>query len=63
MSNNTQQQKKPEIHKLFPIAGSLNEALELLEAKVPESLWNDVYVGLMIYHNTLIKEMNCISNS
>ena len=41
--------------KLFPTAGTLNEAVEIMQAMIPEELWNEVYKNLMIYHNTLLR--------
>lgn len=57
MPNQTNKLKP--VHMLvFPTAGSLNEAMENMQAIVPEEYWNDVYVSLMVYHNTLIKELS-----
>lgn len=46
---------RPVRMKVFPTANTLNEAVEIMQASVPEEIWNEVYRNLMMYHNTLLK--------
>jgi hypothetical protein len=56
MENNKPQIKAVE-QSLFPTLGSLNEAVELAESKVPVNCKNEMHSLLMTYHNTLLKEV------
>lgn len=42
---------------IFPTAGSLQEVLELGESKLPIKNKNDLVSILMIYHNTLLSQL------
>lgn len=42
---------------LFPTMNSLNEVMALGESKLPITDFNDLYILIMTYHNTLIKEL------
>jgi len=42
---------------LFPTLGSLQEAVELAESKIPVINKNEMFSLLMTYHNTLLKEL------
>jgi len=42
---------------LFPTADSLQEAVDLLLSRVDPKDYNVIYAGLMVYHNTLLKEL------
>lgn len=42
---------------LFPTMDSLNEAIALAESKLPITDYNSLYAVLMVYHNTLIKQL------
>ena len=42
---------------LFPTMGSLQEAIELAESKMPITSRNELFSLLMIYHNSLLQEL------
>ena len=42
---------------LFPVAGSLQEAVELASSKLPITDKNELFSLLMIYHNTLLSQL------
>ena len=43
---------------LFPTLDSLQEVVDFAESKLPINSRNDIYTLLMIYHNTLLKEIH-----
>ena len=42
---------------LFPTLGSVQEVVELANSKLPVIQQNELYSLLMVYHNTLLKEL------
>ena len=42
---------------LFPVCESLEEARAYAEARIPLEHKNDVFSVLMVYHNTLINQL------
>ena len=42
---------------LFPTMGSLQEVVELAESKMPITSRNELFSLLMIFQNTLLKEL------
>jgi hypothetical protein len=43
---------------LFPTLGSLQEAVDFAESRLPITDKNALFSLLMIYHNTLLKQLN-----
>jgi hypothetical protein len=43
---------------VFPVMGSLQEVVDFAESKLPITDKNEVFSLLMIYHNTLLKQLN-----
>ena len=50
---------KPEVLGVFPSLDSLIEVVELGNSKLPITSKNDLFILLMVYHNTLLKELKC----
>lgn len=48
----------PETMTLYPTMDSLVEAVAYIEAQCPVDAPNKLFPLLMMYHNTLIKELN-----
>lgn len=44
---------------LFPTLGSLQEVVDFSESKLPIKDKNELFSLLMVYHNTLLKEIQC----
>lgn len=42
---------------IFPTMGSLQEVVDFAESKVPIEYQNELYSLLMLYHNTLLREI------
>ena len=47
---------------LYPTMDSLTEAIKYIESQVPLNTPNEVFSLLMVYHNTLLKQLNEKSN-
>lgn len=43
---------------LFPTAETLNEVVDLGESRLPITNPNDLFTLLMVYHNTLLKQVS-----
>ena len=43
---------------LYPTLDSVTEAITFIEAQVPLNTANEVFGLLMIYHNSLLKQLN-----
>lgn len=48
---------KPEFVAIYPVADSLDDAWELINSQLPITETNDLKSLLMIYHNSLITEL------
>lgn len=48
---------KPEFVPIYPVADSLDDAWEFINSQLPITETNDLKSHLMMYHNTLIHEM------
>jgi len=49
---------KPEMQSLYPVASSLDEAKQKIESQLPIADSNELTPLLMMYHNTLISQLN-----
>lgn len=49
---------KAEVQTLFPTANSLNEVVELGNSRLPITNTNELLSLLLVYHNTLLKQVN-----
>ena len=43
---------------LFPTLGSTKEAAQYAQAKLPTVPWNELQAVLLVYHNSLLAELN-----
>lgn len=53
---------KPEPVPLFPVESSLDDAWELLVSRLPITDVNELKASLMMYHNTLLSELDIKAN-
>lgn len=53
---------KPEPVPLFPVESSLDDAWELLVSRLPITDVNELKASLMMYHNTLLSELDIKTN-
>ena len=56
------QSLSPKPMSLYPTMGSLKEAQDLAESKLPVTDKNEMLALLMIYHNTLLKAVEIANN-
>lgn len=51
------QSVRPEHMSLFPTMDSLPEAIQFIEQQAPLTTPNQIFSALMLYHNTLLKQL------
>ena len=49
---------RPEHMSLYPTMDSCQEAIAFIEQQAPLSSPNDIFSALMLYHNTLLKQLS-----
>ena len=56
----------PKVHpahmSLYPTMDSTTEAIAYIESQVPLSTPNEIFSAIMLYHNTLLKQLSQIAN-
>ena len=57
MSNNTAK-LKPTASPMYPTAATLDEAYAIIKAKLPIENSIELKAAIMLYHNTLLKELS-----
>ena len=49
---------RPEHMSLYPTMDSVTEAISFIEQQAPLRTPNEIFSALMIYHNTLLKQLS-----
>ena len=49
---------RPEHMSLYPTMDSVTEAISFIEQQAPLSTPNEIFSALMVYHNTLLKQLS-----
>ena len=52
----------PEHMSLYPTMDSVTEAICFIEQQAPLSTPNEIFSALMLYHNTLLKQLSQATN-
>lgn len=52
---------RPQPVEVFPTMGSLKDAVQYAQLKLPNCNWNDLHNVLLVYHNTLLAELKKLS--
>lgn len=49
---------RPEHMSLYPTMDSVTEAISFIEQQAPLSTPNEIFSALMVYHNSLLKQLS-----
>ena len=51
-------ERRPEHMSLYPTMDTVSEAIAFIEQQAPLTTPNEIFSSLMLYHNSLLKQLN-----